>query len=198
MSFDQTVAFLLFAIVAAVTPGPSNVLLAATGANLGVRRGLPTLFGVAAGMGLMMVVAAFGLGSLARDHPSVQRALQWGGAAMLLWLAWKIAIAGHGAAASGADLVGFWRAAAFQWVNPKAWMVSASAAGTVLRADRPGAVAPALWLGALFVLAALPSCLVWLAGGAAVQRWLQSERAARAFNLAMGALLAASVVLFVR
>jgi hypothetical protein len=66
------------------------------------------------------------------------------------------------------------------------------------RRNLPGAVAPALWLGALFVLAALPSCLVWLAGGAAVQRWLQSERAARAFNLAMGALLAASVVLFVR
>ena len=33
---EQVVAFLLFAVVAAVTPGPSNIMLTAAGANAGV------------------------------------------------------------------------------------------------------------------------------------------------------------------
>jgi threonine/homoserine/homoserine lactone efflux protein len=46
------------------------------------------------------------------------------------------------------------------------------------------------------VLVAVPSCLVWLAGGASADRMLQSERAAKRFNLVMAALLAGSVLLF--
>jgi threonine/homoserine/homoserine lactone efflux protein len=197
MSIDQAVAFALFAVVAAVTPGPSNIMLAATGAQVGLRRGASSLFGVVSGMGVMMFIVAFGLGSVALTHPLIQQGLKWGGVAMLLWLAWKIATAGPAAGPAATDAVGFWRAGAFQWVNPKAWLVSASAVGTYLHAGGT-AVWQATSLALLFVLAALPSCLVWLVCGAAVQRSLQTERAARAFNVAMGALLAASIVLFVR
>src|SRR3712207_7605756 len=119
MTTDQALAFGLFAIVAAITPGPSNVMLAATGANVGVRRGLPCLFGVAIGLGLLVSVVTLGLGSLVVEHRLVQHGLRWGGIGFLLWLAWKIATAGRGEAAAGTDVVGFWRAAAFQWVNPK-------------------------------------------------------------------------------
>lgn len=198
MSLDQFIAFALFAIVAAITPGPSNVLLAAVGAQAGLRRGLPSLFGVAAGMGALMFVVAFGLGSVALTYPLVQHGLKWGGIGVLLWLAWKIATAEPGAGKAAADVVGFWRAGALQWVNPKAWLVSASAAGTFLHAGGAGAIWQATSLALLFVLAALPCCFVWLFFGATVHRWLQSARTARAFNVAMGALLAASIVLFVR
>jgi threonine/homoserine/homoserine lactone efflux protein len=198
MIFDQFAAFALFAIVAAITPGPSNIILAATGANVGVRRGLPCLAGVACGMGLMIFIVALGLGSLALAYPIVQQGLKWGGIAVLLWLAWKIATAGRGATTAAPDPVGFSHAAAFQWVNPKSWLVSASAIGTYLHAGGVGALTQAASFGLLFILMALPSCLVWLVFGAAFQRLLHSPRAARAFNLAMGGLLAASVVLFVR
>jgi len=46
------------------------------------------------------------------------------------------------------------------------------------------------------LLAALPSCFAWLAFGAVLQRVLRSERALRTFNIVLGVLLAASVVLF--
>jgi threonine/homoserine/homoserine lactone efflux protein len=71
MSFEQMLAFFVFSVVAAGTPGPSNALLTATGANVGVRRGLPALFGVGAGMGLMMFLVAFGLGSVILGNPLV-------------------------------------------------------------------------------------------------------------------------------
>src|SRR5207247_2438271 len=101
------VAFVVFSVAAAGTPGPSNALLTATGANVGVLRGLPALFGVAAGMGTMMCIVAFGLGAVILDNPIVLTAARWCGAAFLCWLAWKIATAGRGDAAAGVKPVGF-------------------------------------------------------------------------------------------
>jgi threonine/homoserine/homoserine lactone efflux protein len=197
MSAEQAIAFFLFAIVAAITPGPSNLILTSTGANVGVLRGLPCLCGVAIGMGLMMFLVAFGLGSLVLESPLILQALKWCGIGFLLWLSWKIATAGRSEATGEKEIMGFWRAAGFQWVNPKSWLVSASAIGTYLQADAGSAFEQSVYFGILFVLAALPSCFVWLAFGAALQRFLRTERALRMFNVAMGALLAGSVVLFI-
>ena len=86
MPTERALAFVLFAIVAAITPGPSNVVLATTGANVGVRRGLPWLVGVAIGMGLLMFVVAFGLGSLVLENSLMLAALKWSGVGFLLWL----------------------------------------------------------------------------------------------------------------
>src|SRR5262249_25451706 len=155
-------------------------------------RGIPSLFGVAIGMGLMMFLVALGLGSLVLASPMILHILKWCGIGFLLWLSWKIATAGRSETTTDKDLVGFWRAAAFQWVNPKSWLVCASAVGTYLQAESGSAFTQSLSFGVLFVLAALPSCFVWLAFGAAVQRLLHSERALRVFNIAMGALLAGS------
>jgi threonine/homoserine/homoserine lactone efflux protein len=197
MTSEQAIAFIVVAVVAAITPGPSNLILTSTGAAVGVLRGLPCLLGVAIGMGLMMFLVAFGLGSLVLESPVLLQAIKWFGIGFLLWLSWKIATSGRSQTSGRKEAVGFWRAAAFQWVNPKSWLVSASAVGTLLQAGVGSALVQSLAFGALFVLAALPSCFVWLAFGAAVQRLLRTERAVRIFNVAMGALLAGSVVLFI-
>src|SRR5213594_1567644 len=174
-------------------------MLTAAGAQAGVLRGLPCLLGVTTGMGVMMFVVPLGLGSLVLEHPLVLMGLRWGGAALLLWLSWMIATSGSRIdSAPDRDAVGYLGAAVFQWVNPKSWLVAASAAGTFLRAESGSPLVQAASLGGLFVLAALPACFVWLAFGAAVQRVLYSRRRLRIFNIAMGALLALSIVLIVR
>jgi threonine/homoserine/homoserine lactone efflux protein len=199
MTTEQAVAFLLFAVVAAVTPGPSNVMLTATGAQVGILRGLPCLLGVSTSMGLMLFLVPLGLGSLVLGRPLMLRALHWGGATVLLWLSWKIAtVSGHIDAASGGKPIGYLGAAVFQWVNPKSWLVSASAAGTFLSAGAGSPVVQAAFLGTLFVLAALPSGFLWLAFGATAQRLLRSPRRMRVFNVVMGTLLALSIVLILR
>ncbi|HLN14937.1 MAG TPA: LysE family translocator [bacterium] len=196
MTREQALTFFAFSVAAAGTPGPSNVLLTATGANVGVLRGLPSLLGVAVGMACMMFLVTLGLGKLLLSNPLVLQGVKWCGAVMLCWLAWKIATARSGGAAAGAKPVGFLGAAAFQWVNPKSWLVCASAAATFLDAGAGGALEQSTGLGLVFFVACLPSCLPWLAFGAALQRVLRSERAFRAFNVSMGGLLAASVILF--
>jgi threonine/homoserine/homoserine lactone efflux protein len=198
MTWEQALAFFGFSVAAAGTPGPSNVLLTATGAQVGVLRGLPCLLGVGLGMAAMMFVVSFGLGSVILGNPLILRVVKWGGATVLCWMAWKVATARRGAAAEGGQPVGLVGAAAFQWVNPKSWLVCASAAATFLDARAGSALAQSAILGFVFLLAALPSCLPWLAFGAALQRVLRTERAFRIFNGVMGALLAASVILFLR
>jgi threonine/homoserine/homoserine lactone efflux protein len=193
------VAFLLFAVVAAVTPGPSNVMLTAAGAHAGVLKGLPCLLGVTTGMGLMMFLVPLGLGSLVLKHPLVLKILNWSGAAFLLWLSWRIATSSSRIESTpGRNPVGYLGAAVFQWVNPKSWLVSVSAAGTFLSAGAGSPIVQAASLGSLFFLAALPSCFLWLAFGAAVQRVVRGPRRLRIFNIVMGALLALSIALIVR
>jgi threonine/homoserine/homoserine lactone efflux protein len=196
MSVEQALAFLVFSTVAAITPGPSNVMLTVTGAITGILRGLPCLFGVGTGMALMMFVVAFGLGTVVIGHPLLVTLLKWCGAAFLLWLAWKIATAPHSDTLDGGRAVGFVGAFAFQWLNPKAWLVSMSASGTYLRADA-GVLIQALAIAGIFFAVALACGFVWLAFGVAVRQILRSPGLQRTFNVAMGALLALSVVLFV-
>ena len=172
-------------------------MLTAAGANAGVLRGLPCLFGVMAGMGLMMFLVPLGLGSVILQNPLVLKGLHWGGAAVLLWMSWKIATSRRLDSTTGGDPVGFVGAAVFQWINPKSWLVSTSAAGTFLSAEGGSPIVQSAYLGGLFVVAALPSCFVWLAFGATVQRFLTNPRRLRVFNVVMGALLAVSIVLIV-
>ena len=172
-------------------------MLTAAGSNAGVLRGLPCLLGVMAGMGLMMFVVPLGLGSVVLRIPLVLEALHWGGAAVLLWMSWKIATSRSIDSATGGDPVGLVGAAVFQWINPKSWLVSASAAGTFLSAEGGSPIVQSLFLGGLFIVGALPSCFLWLAFGATAQRFLTNPRRLRVFNVAMGLLLTLSIALIV-
>jgi threonine/homoserine/homoserine lactone efflux protein len=192
----QVIAFVTFSAVVAGTPGPSNALLTAIGARAGVRRGLPSLLGQVTGMGTMLFAITLGLGNVLLAHPLALEILKWGGAAMLCWMAWRIATAGYAEAAANAP-AGFLGMAAFQWVNPKGWLVGVAAIATFLDRRSGGALAQAAVFAILFTLVAFPCCLPWLAFGAALQRFLRTPRARRILNCVMAALLAAATILLV-
>ena len=193
MNPAQVISFVTFSAVVAGTPGPSNALLTAVGASAGVRRGLPSLLGQVIGMGAMLFAITLGLGNVLLAHPLALEILKWGGAAMLCWMAWRIATAGSAEGHMTAP-TGFFGMAAFQWVNPKGWLVGVAAIATFLDRRASGALAQAVIFAILFTLAAFPSCLPWLAFGAALQRFLRAPRARRILNVVMAALLAASTI----
>ena len=198
MNQQEFAAFLLFAVTAAVTPGPSNLLVMSAGMRVGIVGGLRCLAGVVAGMGVLMGAAGAGLGALLLVRPGLFTAVQWAGAAVLLWLSWKIATAPPLAGDAPSEPVGFWKAFAFQWVNPKSWVVSASAAaGYAGSAEVPVAIRSAALAGT-FMLAAAPSVGLWLVFGAALQRWMSDARVARVLYVLMGLCLAASVLMLFR
>ena len=191
-----------FALSMSGTPGPNNVMVAASGANFGFVRTVPHMLGVAVGFAAMMAAMAFGAGGVLRALPILHDALKWLGIAYLLWLAFRIATARPMAAptaspASSRPLT-FLQAALFQWVNPKAWVVGLGGTTAYATADERTVAAHALALAAIFLVATLPCTAFWTLTGVGAARLLHTQRSLRAFNLAMAALLVASLVTLVR
>jgi threonine/homoserine/homoserine lactone efflux protein len=189
----QVIAFVAFSAVVAGTPGPSNMLLTAVGARAGIRKGLDSLLGQVTGMGTLLFAITVGLGSLLLAHPLALEVLKWCGAAMLCWMAWRIASAGHAGEATNGP-AGFLAMAGFQWINPKGWLIGVAAVTTFLDRRDGGALIQAIILAVLFMLVALPSCFPWLAFGAALQRFIRTPRTWRVLNTSMAALLVASTI----
>jgi threonine/homoserine/homoserine lactone efflux protein len=189
----QIAAFAAFSAVVAGTPGPSNALLTAVGAKAGVRHGLPSLLGQVAGMGAMLFAVTLGLGNALLAHPLALQVLKWSAAALICWMAWRIATAGH-AEGAGNVPAGFFSMAAFQWINPKGWLIGVAAVATFLDRQSGSAPAQAAFFAILFMLVAIPSCLPWLAFGAALQRLLRRPRAQRVLSVAMAVVLVASTI----
>jgi len=184
-----------FAVAMSASPGPNNALIAAAAANFGLRRSLPQLAGVALGFPVMMLVLAAGLAEPLRHSAMAQEMLRWVGGAWLLFLAWKIATAEP--AATAPELRGrpmtLLESAAFQWVNPKAWIIAGGSLATYT-GTRLGVLPDALLLAVIFVLAAAASLFGWAAIGLGAARLLTTPARLRWFNIAMGALLALSVL----
>ena len=157
MRIEPLIAFTLFAIVTTVTPGPNNVMLTATGANVGVRRGLPHLFGVAFGFAFMLALLTVTIGTALTDSPRVLFALRIAGVAVLLWLSWKIATASRNKEAARERPIGFFDAVLFQWVNPKAWLICAGAV-SFIQPDGPPAYMQAASSAPSRSFSARPAC----------------------------------------
>lgn len=185
-----------FAVSMAGSPGPNNAMVTASGATWGFRRTLPHMLGIAIGFPVMLLAVALGAGEVLRAYPWVHEALRWVGAAYLLWLAWTIASARPaGAAATGGGRpLSFLQAALFQWVNPKAWVIALGAVVTYTTAAGGALLVQAGLMAALFLVVTLPVVALWTMVGVGAARLLRTPAALRWFNLAMAALLVASLV----
>ncbi|MDZ4332075.1 MAG: LysE family translocator [Pseudomonas sp.] len=193
MTTELLLAFIAFAFVTSVTPGPNNMMLLASGVNFGLRRSLPHMFGISLGFMLLVASVGLGLGQLFEQVPLLYSVLRYLGAAYLLYLAWKIA--NSGAPDSQNNAAGkpfsFLQAAAFQWVNPKAWIMAIGAITTYT--PQENFVVNVLLIAALFALVNCPSVGLWTVAGSLLRNWLSNARALRVFNIAMALLLVASL-----
>lgn len=192
MTYETLLALLGFAFVTSVTPGPNNLMLMASGANFGFRRTIPHMMGISFGFGLMCFVMGLGVAGAMLALPATGLVLKVVSVAYMLWLAWKIAHASapEAAAEAGRPMT-FVQAAAFQWVNPKAWTMALGAIA-LYAADR------SLWslglVAVVFTLVNLPSVSLWAMMGQGMRRWLTNPARLRAFNWTMAAALVASLL----
>lgn len=191
MSVDLLLALTAYAFVTSITPGPNNIMLLASGVNFGFRRTLPHMLGIALGHAFMVFVVGVGLVGVFISYPPARTVLTVVSILYMLWLAWKIAHAAppDGSATRGKPLT-FLQAAAFQWVNPKAWIMSLGAVTLYAPGQEWLAVA---WVAAVFVLVNFPSVSVWALAGVGLRRLLQRPDLLRAFNYTMAALLVLSL-----
>jgi threonine/homoserine/homoserine lactone efflux protein len=168
-------------------------MVTASGVNFGFARTVPHLAGILTGFMVMLVGCGAGLGALFTAYAPLQYALKIVGAAYMLWLAWKVANArpADDELDGSARPLTFLQAAAFQLVNPKAWVIAISAIAIYVR--------PSHWLVdfavllAVFGLFTVLSTATWTGFGVALRGLLRNPRHARIFNLVMAVLLVASI-----
>ena len=191
MSYELVFGLSAFAFVSSITPGPNNLMLMASGANFGVRRSVPHMIGVAAGFGFMLVVVGLGLANVFVRVPMAQTLLSVAATLYMLYLAYRIATAAPMRAGQGAGRpMTLLQAAAFQWVNPKAWAMALSAMA-IYAPD--ASVWACLWVTAVFSVINLPCIALWTGLGTQVARVLRSLAALRSFNVGLALLLVASL-----
>jgi threonine/homoserine/homoserine lactone efflux protein len=192
MSEAMFLALATFCFVSSITPGPNNMMLLASGANFGFRRTLPHLLGVTLGFGAMVLAIGLGVSGLFTAYPALYSVLRVVGGAYMLWLAWRIATAdGIGQANATARPMSFLEAAAFQWVNPKAWAIALGAITAFVSPNQ--LVGGVLMVTGVFTLVNLPCVASWAGFGVVLRRLLDRPWTLRAFNVTMAALLVLSL-----
>lgn len=191
---ERLLAMAGFAFAGTWTPGPNNIMLANSGARFGFRRTRAHALGVALGFPAMAFLVALGLGELFKSSDLLREILRWAGAALLLYLAYRIAVAGGASADKQARArpFTFLEAVGFQWINPKAWMMAIGVVATYTTGTRPVLEAGAV--AGVFALAGLTSAHSWAGFGAALRAWLSHGRRLAIYNAVMGALLALFVI----
>jgi threonine/homoserine/homoserine lactone efflux protein len=193
LSLDLLLGFALFALVTSITPGPNNTMLLASGVNFGFNRTIPHMLGITCGFFVLVVAVGFGLGAVFQTYPLLYSVLRYVGAAYLLFLAWKIAHSGPVSENEKGESkpISYLGAAAFQWVNPKAWIMAIGAISTYT--PMQGYFTNVIVIAAVFALINLPSVSVWAGCGTLLRNVLKDRRWLRLFNWGMALLLVASL-----
>lgn len=191
---DLIITYSIFVFATSGTPGPNNIMLAASGANFGVRASLPHVLGVRIGLMVMMLMVGLGLGSLFENYPIIHVVMRYVGVAFMLYLAFKIAktkrVSNDGK--SKIKPMSFINAALFQWVNPKAWITLISAVVTFIPSDDNKMTVLTILIVVHFIVG-FPTTFAWAVFGREIGRFLKSDRAFAIFNYVMSALLVITV-----
>jgi threonine/homoserine/homoserine lactone efflux protein len=188
--------FMTYAFVMSITPGPNNVMLTAGGANFGFRRTLPHMTGICIGVAIQLLATCAGLGALFDRWPALQLTLGWAGAAYLVFLGWQLLRSQHVQVREGARPVSLLEAVGFQFLNPKAWVMTITAAAVFLPREF-GLVARNAYMVGITEAIGIPCLVVWALFGSSLRALLATPRNRRIFNVSMALALAATALAMV-
>ncbi len=195
MPTDLFLALTGFTFASAVTPGPNNIMLLASGLNFGMRRTVPHMLGIGFGFTAMLTIMGVGFGQILQSNATLSDVLKLVGFTYMLWLAWKIATAQpsqSGKISANARPMSFLQAVLFQWINPKAWAVTLTMTVAYTMADN---YLPSLLVViAVSALITIPNVCLWTYFGTKLNRLLHDTRRVRVFNISMALLLIASFI----
>ncbi len=193
MTIQWAVSVFAFAFVTCFTPGPNNTLLLSSGLSYGFRRTHAMILGISLGFAMMVLAVAFGISGVFIAFPQLYLVLSVISIVYLVWLAWRIASADiKPPTEDGAQPLTFLQAAAFQWVNPKAWFIALGASSTYVQTGHP--VMSVVTIAVIFAIAGLSSSSSWAAGGASLRRLVDRPNVLRAINIGLALVLLASLI----
>lgn len=191
MEISHLWALFVFAFVSTFTPGPNNLMLMTSGANVGYKRSIPHIAGITFGFGFMVFLVGVGLMNLFQLYPTIHTTLKWLCLSYLIYLAYKIATSGKSSHNNDFEPMTFFQAAAFQWINPKGWSMALS---SITLFSQTGHWVELVIIAGAFILVNIPSGSAWVLAGREMQRLLTSKSRVYLFNISMATLLVASTL----
>ena len=196
MNLELIIAFIVYAGASGITPGPNNMMVLASGLNYGIRKTIPHIAGIVLGFGLMVFLTGMGLLSILDLAPFLYDVLHVSSVSCLLYLAWKIATATpmDSSKTSHKKPMTFLQAVAFQWVNPKAFVMAMAAITTYVPETQGAAFFMNVTIvSVLYALVILPCMGTWAVFGKAFRQFLSKPLYFRIFNVTMAILLVLSL-----
>ncbi|WP_434049089.1 LysE family translocator [Marinobacter salarius] len=195
MSLSLILPMSAFALAASISPGPVNLVCLSSGTRYPVSRGLIFVTGATLGFIALFVAVGLGLYSLLTMVPMLETLLRWGGVAFLLYLSIKLAMDSGQLPKKGVDKApGFGTGAIMQWLNPKAWLASASGIGAYTSANDLNQI---LLFASLYLPICWLSLACWVYAGAFLRRYVQRPAVLVTINRTLALLLAISCLYLV-
>ncbi len=191
--------FFYFLLIAAITPGPNNVMLTASGMNFGYKRTIPHILGIYVGFTVLIMLCAFGIGAAYHAFPQIETILKILGSAYLVYLAYKIATAGRlglkEKEKAATRPLTFVEAAMFQFINPKA-LVACLTAISILPADL-GIAQSVIVIFICNSIACLASTSTWTVFGKVIAKLFRDDKIRNIINVILALLLLATIPMMV-
>lgn len=195
MSLAMILPMSAFALAASISPGPVNLVCLSSGTRYPLSQGLVFVTGATLGFIALFVAVGLGLYSVLTMVPGLKEVLRWAGVAFLLYLSVRL-FRDDGRLPEGEHhrAPGFMAGALMQWLNPKAWLASASGIGAYTSGNDLQQIA-------LFAALYLPICWLslgsWVYAGAFLRRYIHRPTVLVAVNRTLAALLVASCMYLV-
>ncbi|WP_022941823.1 LysE family translocator [Psychromonas hadalis] len=192
MEYSHLLALSTFALIGSITPGPNNIMLMTSGANIGFYRTIPHMLGILFGFSFMIILVGLGLMQILTSYPTLQSTLQGLCLAYLLYLAYKIATSNNlDNNQPHYKPMSLLSAAGFQWINPKGWSLALSA--LTLYSSGMNSHYAVYIIAAVFFVAYIPSACLWVFAGQKMQKMLSDPKNLKGFNYSMASLLVLSL-----
>ena len=195
MSYDGLLGFAFTCLVIELTPGPNMGYLAVLSATAGRRAGFAATLGIALGLLVIGVGAAFGLSALLASSRWLYETWRWCGVLYLLWLAWegwrgdKETSAGD-AKVIESDTTYFTRGLVTNLLNPKAGLFYLAVLPTFFN-DADPVTAQAVLLSFVYVAIATSVHSVIVLAADAAEPWLNDPERSKTVRRIMSAALVA-------
>ncbi len=198
-TFTMLLSITTFTLSTVMTPGPNNIMLLSSGLTFGYKRTLPHIFGVMFGFAFMVVLVGLGMGVVFEKYPFIFSILKIVGILYLFWMAYKIATSSDAYDVEKSNKTKpftFFQAAAFQWVNPKAWIMAITAI-SVFVTSKENSLIQVFIIAFIYLLSGVISTNSWALGGVLLKKVIKNEKSVKRFNITMAILLVASIVPFI-
>lgn len=197
-SITMLLSLVTFTLSTVISPGPNNIMLLSSGLTFGYKKTIPHMFGIMIGFSIMVIIVGLGMGVVFERFPLIFTILKVIGVLYLFWMAYKIAN-NSSSYDVDTDLNGnpftFLQAAAFQWVNPKAWIVAITAISVFVTSTQNSFI-QVLTISFIYLLSSIVSTNIWALGGVVLKKFLKEEKSIKIFNISMASLLILSVIPF--